>query len=215
MESISKQNLKSYFVGLADKKNIKFDAFFHIESISKSIDYIEETKRNFYSLSDKNGVIYLNSELKEIMNFFKTLKELSDKYKIFNEIDNFLLFPEIISFKLNELINLNDSYLKKSDEKEDLTNILDLSNTKGTEKIIYLNELGILDFLREKQPFNMSVNSLATILSAITGEKTTTLQPYLNPLINKGIEQDKNPYNSKKTVDKVKNLLINIGFTPK
>jgi len=91
---------------------------------------------------------------------------------------------------------------------------IDLSDSSHTEKIIYLHELGIIDFLRTKQPFNTSINSLATVLSAITGVKPETkhIQSMLNPIISKEAGQKNNPLNSKKTVSKVQNQLINIGF---
>ena len=69
-----------------------------------------------------------------------------------------------------------------------------------------------IDFLRKQQPFNTSVNSLATILSAITGEKSVTLQPMLNPMLSKKVVDKNNPMNSTKTVEKVESQLINIGF---
>jgi hypothetical protein len=89
---------------------------------------------------------------------------------------------------------------------------VDLSNTRAVDKILYLHKLGIIDFLRGQQPFNTSVNSLATIFSAITGEKSGTLQPMLNPMLSKKVDDSNNPLNSKKAVERVKNQLINIGF---
>jgi hypothetical protein len=101
---------------------------------------------------------------------------------------------------------------KKEVPSSSETEAMDLSNTKAIDKILYLHKLGIIDFLRKQQPFNTSVNSLATILSAITGEKSVTLQPMLNPMLSKKVVDKNNPLNSTKTVEKVENLLINIGF---
>ncbi|MFT5985202.1 MAG: hypothetical protein ACI825_000694 [Planctomycetota bacterium] len=103
-------------------------------------------------------------------------------------------------------------------EKKANTNIpdfeeIDLSNTTGVEKMIYLHKLGVIDFLIKKQPFNASINSLAVALSAVTGEKTTTLQPYLNAMLNnKGTAQKNNPLNKGKAVARVEKQLIKIGF---
>ncbi|SHF89775.1 hypothetical protein SAMN05443549_101747 [Flavobacterium fluvii] len=64
----------------------------------------------------------------------------------------------------------------------------------------------------QKEPcFMSSVNNLATVLSAITGEKVGTLQPILNPMLNKSNAQKNNPYKSTSTVDKVKAQLTNFG----
>jgi hypothetical protein len=91
---------------------------------------------------------------------------------------------------------------------------LDLSDNSVVQKIIYLNELGIIDLLRKEPSFATSVNNLATVISAITGAKAQTVQPVLNALINKTNGKN-DPYNTISTVDKVKNHLINLGITPK
>lgn len=92
---------------------------------------------------------------------------------------------------------------------------LDLSDTSAVEKIIYLNELGIIDFLRTKPEFMGSINLMATVLSAITGENLNTLQPILNPMTNESIAQRNNPYKSQKTVNKVRQTLIDKNIKPK
>lgn len=89
---------------------------------------------------------------------------------------------------------------------------IDFSDSKANEKIVFLHKLGVLDFLKEKSPFNTSNNSLATILSAITGENTTTIQPYLNPIYSKNVDQLKNPLQNDKLVFKVNKKLLDIGF---
>lgn len=94
--------------------------------------------------------------------------------------------------------------------KEDI--LVDYDQSSLNEKIIALNEAGVLDFLKNKEPFNLSVNRLAKYLSLCLGEKTTTIQSYLNPLHNNNSDQSKSPYNSPKTVEKVKQKLIQIGL---
>lgn len=92
---------------------------------------------------------------------------------------------------------------------------IDLSDTTATEKIIYLHKLGIIDFLRDKKPFVNSINSLATILSAVTGEKSGTIQPMLNTMLSKNVGQKNNPLNSEKPEKKVTKQLNDIGFESK
>jgi hypothetical protein len=95
--------------------------------------------------------------------------------------------------------------LQQSDE------LIDLSNNSVVGKIIYLEKLGVIDYLRNKRPFNTSVNSIATVLSAITGAKATTIQPLLNPLLNKDVYNKNNPLNSKKNVHTIGNILLGMG----
>ena len=88
---------------------------------------------------------------------------------------------------------------------------LDLSDASLAEKIIYLKLLGVYDFLASKKPFNMSKNALATVISAITSEKATSIQSAINPIDNDGVSQKNNPLENNKKVEKIKLKLIEIG----
>lgn len=92
---------------------------------------------------------------------------------------------------------------------------LDLSHTSAVEKIIYLNELGIIDFLRTKPEFMGSTNLMATFLSAITDVKATTLQSSLNRLINEDTEDKNHPYKAKGTANKIRQTFIDKNIKPK
>ena len=105
----------------------------------------------------------------------------------------------------------NDLFYNKN-KNENLDLLIDLSEATATEKIIYLHKLGVIEFLRTKQPFSTSVNSLAIILSSLTGEKSGTIQPMINPMLSKKVDDRNNPLNSKKAVSKVEQQLIKIGF---
>lgn len=89
---------------------------------------------------------------------------------------------------------------------------IDLSGSSATEKIIYLHKLGVIDYLKSKQPFLSSTNSLATILSAIIDEKPGTIQSMINPILSKKVDEKNNPLNSPKPVAKVIKQLNDIGF---
>lgn len=132
-----------------------------------------------------------------------------------NNLDNIIArykihFNKIISFLVNKKLTLETP----STDSDRFTKI-DLSNSSAVQKIIYLNELGIIDLLKKEPCFKASVNNLATVLSAITGENIKTLQPILNPMFSKNTAQKNNPYSSKSTVIKVKSQLINLGIQSK
>jgi hypothetical protein len=90
--------------------------------------------------------------------------------------------------------------------------LLDLSDTSLIEKVVYLEKLGVIEFLRGQRPFSTSANSVANVLSAITGAKPTSLQPIINPLINKDYYNKNYPLNSKKTVISVEGKLTSLGY---
>lgn len=91
----------------------------------------------------------------------------------------------------------------------------DLSNTTPTEKILYLHEVGIINFLKDIHPFKNNINRLARLFSAITGEKQSTISSTLNAIINNP-DSTKNPYNTQKkdSLNKVLAELKKIGFDP-
>jgi hypothetical protein len=109
-------------------------------------------------------------------------------------------------FEKDEYKTGTKSILGKKEET-----LSDYSQSRLTEKIIALNEAGVLDFLRNKEPFNFSVNRLAEFLSLCLGEKTTSIQSYINAIINNS-DQSKSPYNTTRTVEEVKQKLIKIGL---
>lgn len=114
--------------------------------------------------------------------------------------------------KIGCLIDLEKDFSFEEPEPNVPHSLVDLSHTKATEKLIYLNELGVIDFLRQQKPFSFSINKLATVLSAITDENVTTLQPALNSMLSSTNSPEKNPYYSKRAVPKVKASLVNLGF---
>lgn len=133
-----------------------------------------------------------------------------------NNLDNIIAnykihFNKIISFLESKKLELETQIPQTVLEAEPL----DLSETTAVEKIIYLNELGIIDFLKSKPEFMGSTNLMATFLSAITDEKTTTLQTSINKLLNNDTADKNHPYKSKGTANKVRQTLIDKNIKPK
>ena len=195
---------KTYNKRLEDYKN----EFVDTDEISFITDELDEGIYNykfkeFNSDSfDKNTILSYEKFKKQInYSLIKRFEYLCQRAKE-NGFD--LVYNKSLETYSLERIN---QLLK--DKKEEV--LSDYSNSKLTEKIIALNEIGVIDFLKEKEPFNVSTNSLAEYLSLCLGEKTTSIQSYINPIINKS-DPSKSPYNTDKTVEKVIQKLINIGL---
>lgn len=90
----------------------------------------------------------------------------------------------------------------------------DFSDSSGAEKIVFLYELGVLDFLFKTLPFSTSINKLAQVISAFTGIKQTTAQSYLNPIFSIGVDQAKSPL-SEKNIKSVTEKLMKMGYIKK
>ncbi|MCG1035214.1 hypothetical protein [Polaribacter sargassicola] len=166
---------------------------------------------NHFQIEDLNE-LYKTEDLKfcsylKFDEFYKRGIEAGFFYKAWSIIlHNPILFESLF----------NKHFKPKKNEEPQLENkkesLIDYDNSKLTEKIIALNESGVLDFLKNIEPFNHSTNSLAQFLSLCLGEKTVSIQSYINPIINKKNDQSKSPYNTIKTVEKVKLKLIEIGL---
>jgi hypothetical protein len=89
------------------------------------------------------------------------------------------------------------------------------NHLNAVQKIILLDKLGMIEFLRNVPGLSTSINNLAWTLASITDEKQSTLQPYLNALLTKTAAENKHPYYSKSSVDKVKNMMVLKGIQPK
>ncbi len=139
--------------------------------------------------------------------FINKFIEIKGEY-LFEQTSNYIEYLLLINLKDNYqfINNIIDTKIKLEASE------IDLRDTAATEKIVMLHKLGVLEYLRTKEPFNTSINALANVLSGITGEKSTTLQSYLNPIYSGQVDQKNNPLRSEKTVQKVNQKLISVGF---
>ncbi|QGK75032.1 hypothetical protein [Flavobacterium sp. SLB02] len=187
---------------------------------------IYPAKHRLWTITRKQ--IYIDTHLKE--NIQTDVKEVEKERDYFLQIVRDLALRKISGMPKNsrqrnnsrfewfidEILDSNtdmygyhDENLQKDDE------ITDLSDTTITAKIIYLEKLGIINYLRTQKPFSTSINSIATVLSAVTGAKVTSIQPLLNPLLGKDTHNKNNPLNSVKNVLSIEKTLINMGFEVK
>lgn len=151
--------------------------------------------------------LYKDEDLSEIPEYIEENLNITKLLEL-KEFYSLQVFRIYISQKVN---SFDENHIEK-EQKESISS-LDLSNTKATEKLIYLKELGIIEHLRKIEPFKHSVNKLATVLSAITDEKASTLQPKLNAMLTGYTNAHKNdPYYYRAKVIQIKQSLIQIGF---
>ena len=163
---------------------------------------------------------HLSQEKKEgIKGLKKTIQELI----VYDNQKKDIILPDVIlwerlqvsSYKIMEFLKQRKQELEKdlnSTSQQAEPEPLDLSDTSAVEKIIYLNELGIINFLRTKTKAGISNAALASVLSGITGIKAETIKPSLNRLSNNDTIDNKHPYYTTKTVEKIKTFLIKLGF---
>lgn len=105
----------------------------------------------------------------------------------------------------------NENHTNSSEEI-----LLDLSNSNNAMKIVYLKELGILEYLRDRMNEEMifNANKLGEVVSSFTGIDSGTAQSYLNPIISNNVDQKRNPLKPK-NIEKARQKLIDLGFSIK
>lgn len=161
-------------------------------------DYPEKTEYDFI----KNEIDFYGPHIKELEDT-PTDESFTDEAKRLDLIEK----KRYYNFFRDKL----DAYNARVKPEEPIN---DFSDALGTEKIVMLQQLGILDYLKSKQPFIQSTNKLAEVISGFTGEKTSTIQSYINPMNNPTTSQKNNPMTKRKIVSKVNQKLISIGFNP-
>ncbi|WP_179344224.1 hypothetical protein [Winogradskyella ursingii] len=234
----------SEFTEILRHKNVDFDDLstseiegFFLKELIKAV-----TKKNFEinkKSKERNEIVfkkigvteeeYFNLDSEKFNKYHKLLIEVSKEVTDLNEKETIFLtsFNSKIHFLGNKLNKagisyrvLNDETIvfnqKENDKEKSIETkpLIDLSESKGTEKIIMLQQLGVLDFLKSKQPFIQSTNKLAEAISGFTGINSGTVQSYINPMNDNTTNQKNNPMTKLKTVTKVNQKLISIGYNP-
>lgn len=188
--------------------------------------HLLKIKEEVHRLSD--------SDYQEIENVFEILLSddvymyfMEDTLDVFCEVINasfiedfnnktILFFPELDELErigFSKIKNNDVNATKKSTELYD--ELVDDYSVPLIRRIIYLEKLGVIDFLRNVRPFNTSVNSMANILGSIIDSKPSSIQPLLNPLFSNDRYNKNNPLNSNKNVLAVETHLMKIGYTLK
>lgn len=157
-------------------------------------------------------IIFLHEYIKPVIENQKTELEQKgifdlDKHLIKGKLSS---YHKIISFLESKKSELEDHLAITTQQLK--TELLDLSDTSAVEKIIYLNELGIIDFLRSKAKIGISNGGLASVISAITGIKQGTIKPSLNRLDKNDIDDNKHPYFKTENVTKIKKRIEDLGL---
>ncbi|WP_370477235.1 hypothetical protein [Tamlana flava] len=191
-----------------------------VDFLNLGIKETEAKIKLYENITDEQIMEELRSNLQKRYKVFKTAtperREQIIEQLLEREYPQFVKeIPNIRKNLKNRLVDfnvrLNRFNLAQQKSEEDL---LDLSDAKGTEKIIMLKLLGIFDFLKSKEPFSASTNALAAAISGFTGIKVTTVQSYINPINNINVDQKNNPLRNEKAIQKVKTKLASIGFNP-
>jgi hypothetical protein len=153
---------------------------------------------------------FIELELKEEEKpFYDYLLNEKAKREVYIAIQNRIDFLKQRAFEIGFKINENGTRERLPQEP---IKLLDFSDSNIRTKITYLYELGVLEMLQKKNKKG-SINKLAELLSGVIGEKATTIQSYINPILAPtDVEQSKSAINNEK-IEKVKFVIQELGFS--
>lgn len=176
--------------------------FLEYKNINVDANLIDFTKAEYNTLEyQKKGFEDHFNSINEKRVFDSYVKKREFLETIFLKEN---IIPKIEEIPLeSEVLNYKITYHKTRPQQPE-SEPLDLSDTSAVQRIIYLNELGIIDFLRTKAKVGISNGELASLLSAITGVKANTIKPSLNRLDKNDIDDNKHPYYKTDNVNKIK-----------
>lgn len=205
LDGLSYDRTKGLIIEI-EKWLLKYNYHYNYES------YSIET---ILSLDSESGIY---NDLSYPVNRLQTDSSDDGIFELQNDFLNFCkaaIIKDILSLIENKCLLIKEVN-EKSEAFKNISiqtiNDVDLSDLNEKGKIIMLEELGVLNFLKEMEPFKFSTNVLSIVISGFTGIKKGTVQSYLNPMFSQRIIQKNNPMNNKKAVKKVKDRLANLGF---
>ena len=106
--------------------------------------------------------------------------------------------------------NTNESEIEDDDEY--VFDGPDLTGASIPVRLLYLYELGVIDFLKAKHPFISSCNSLSRALSPILNSRVDSINRPLRLIYNSELDNNRHPLNNEENYEKVKHELNEIGF---
>ena len=175
------------------------------------------------SFQDYDYYDFLMNEFEQgIFNFNRKYMDPNMLLKIEASLRKRYLFLEEKAKELGysvELLNDNSVKLILENRKSNIINFEEeqedfghIKTHKAPVKVLFLNELGIIDLLSKNPTFINNTNAMCKAIGHAVGEREDTLRRYIAPLLKNDKNDERHPYNSNRNVGKVKNTLNDIGF---
>ena len=173
--------------------------------LSKHKDY---TLITFIESEFKDGVLLFNRSYVSSEMMQKIQASLRRRFEFLVERAREENYNVILLEK--DKVKIEQIVKNKLIDEEDL-----IEDNSGTfeikERIIALHQLGILDYLNDHPEIN-SVLKIARAIKSFTGFNHTTVQSYINPIVNTNTDQSYSALKDKDQVKKIKKHLDNNVF---
>jgi hypothetical protein len=195
--------------------NFDFENYLENFELSFSSDFEQECLNNMYA--EIRDFVY---EIEDLESYLDSSKKIVPNRTVVSfDFDKHESNQDEYDYEHDELDKWFDNQDNKQSEIQNEENIVEEETIMEEPfsisiamKIIYLEKLGIIDFLKKEEPFNMSTNKMSNVLSRVIGAKTASVQPYLNAMLSKNVNERNNPLNSETNVDAVEFHLSKMGY---
>ncbi|MDB4752597.1 hypothetical protein OAF78_02420 [Winogradskyella sp.] len=218
-----KQRIFDMFLEEYTEYEYSYIYFFGCSMESYKFTFFKRKQKFIQSFADYDDYDFLMHEFNQgIFSFNRNYMDPKMLLKIEASLRKRYLFLKEKAEELGysvELLNDNSVKLiqenKKSDtidfEEED-EGVRTIKTHQAPTKVLFLNELGIIDLLSKNPTFMASTNALCTAIGHAVGERADTLRRAISPLLRDDKNDKRHPYNNNDNVQYVKNTLNHIGF---
>ena len=196
-------NVRNFYTDLIYKSsliNFTDNLDYYIPILWQNSRDIEPNYLNF--ISHINGEIekfYPHNNNSVESNF---IIENLNKIREFLNVNILTLGMEITNNNIKNSLTLNNNTLPE----------YDFSDNEDKVKLIILEKLGVIDYIKSIQQKPETISHTAEILSTFTGIKSESLYTYLRPMIcNVRDDKDKNsPYNNAENLPKANRQILKL-----
>lgn len=183
-------------------------------------DYFKELKP-IYKLAVKNvhfiEIDYSNVRIMTEAEFTgETIDEVLDKIKYYDDDGLQYDFEEArkLKYSFSRILEFieNKSIISPTIETANENPEIDFSDNSDKVKLIMLEKLGIINYIKTIQTKPETISHTSEILSAITGIDSKTLNTYLYPMLRPHRDDDdkNSPYKNRENLEKAERELIKL-----
>ncbi|WP_209390728.1 hypothetical protein [Chryseobacterium sp. RR2-3-20] len=198
-EKLNKSDIKRYFM-----------LFNQIQNRDDRLPFLKNVHSNLKELKMFWGLRYNDDVFAKAKDFNLFWNESEFRNTIYRATYN---IKELDTFLSKLTTELEDSKSEPVDSKISIeTPENDFSNNEDKEKLIILEKLKIIDYIKSIQTKPETISHTAEILSAITGINSTTLYTYLRPMLNANRDDaDKNsPYKNNENILNANKIILKL-----
>lgn len=183
---------------------------YHEESINLLLRDILEYYNNCREELDLEPLNYYETSIRlDKFDNLRNLNPIGDP-----GLDRLLEIKNQLEFEgINKLLDEEEAKYEMEVQNQQIDESdIDVHRLSGPDRLIYLKEIGFLDYLKNLKIPSLSNRKIAGLVAPLLGQKFNTAQPAVNSVLNDNLDKN-NPYlNSKNTINAIRNYFSKNGI---